>query len=497
MLNKKLFFLSLLVAALLFTSCKWFQKVGSSPKVSFNISEADALGGRDLNTDGSASGSRAADHSKGSALVKIMQDGSLESAVSFTLPDTSNLSDKNRAKKPKYGKLTDVFLPPKESGCKDVYLLFDFPTYFITEDPKEPGHGTHWGLSSFICIHEDNTWTDLLYDSPWGVTVFNITSKKNIQIAPDGTLYVLYNEGDWHFFIKKYDPATKTVSELCSFGRSSPLVEETDNWTLEQWESNQISVNRMELSKDLKWAYIQIQKNDKQYIHVASIENPKNYTDIVLDNCRDICRWDYEEKSNKLYYLETIRNPDYSEKELNIYKIDADGKSNKELFKKLELSQACEALHAVAEDTVWARYNSNETSGINTIVLEDLKTNKVVAKIPLKPAGTNYSCEQDYITTDDAVYFRYSADFDDHLYLNKTNEIFRVSISDGSVINYTDMLEEKNNIAITNWNVGDSKLYIVGIVNDEPVNYEINLDGTGIPKKVAEGQVLTCIGSLR
>ena len=59
------------------------------------------------------------------------------------------------------------------------------------------------------------------------------------------------------------------------------------------------------------------------------------------------------------------------------------------------------------------------------------------------------------------------------------------------------MLEEKNNIAVTNWSVGDSKLYIVGWSGDEPVNYEINLDGSGDPKKLAEGQVLTCIGSLR
>ena len=485
------------MADVLFTSCGWFQKVGSSPKVSFNISEADALGGKDLDSERSAAGARAADHTEKSALIKIMQDGSLESAVSFTLPDTSNLSDKNRAKKPKYGKLTDVFLPPIDSGCSDVYLLFDFPTYFMTEDPERPGHGTHWGLSSFICIHEDNTWTDLLYDSPWGVTVFNIGSKKNIQIAPDGALYVLYNEGGWHYFIKKYDPATKTVSELCSFGRSSPLVEETDNWTLEEWERNQIFVNRMELSKDIKWAYVQIQKSDKQYIHVASIENPKNYTDIILDNCRNICRWDYEEKSDKLYYLETLRNDDYTELGSNIYKIDSDGKSNKKLFKSLDFSQVCEDLHAVAQDTVWSRYKSYENPGVETIVLQDLTTDKIIAKIPLRPAASEYFCEQDYITTDDAVYFRYSADFDDHLYLNKTNEIFRVSISDGSVINYTDMIVEKNNIAITNWNVGDSKLYIVGIVNDEPVNYEINLDGTGTPKKVAEGQVLTCIGSLR
>ncbi len=497
MLNKKLSFLSLLVAGVLLTGCEWFQKVGSGPKVSFNISEADALGGKDVNTDRSVSGARAADHTERSALVKIMQDGSLESAVSFTLPDTSNLSDKNRQKKPKYGKLTGVFLPPLDSGCSDVYLLFDFPTYFMTEDPKRPGHGIHWGLSSFICIHEDNTWTDLLYDSPWGVTVFNIESKKNIQIAPDGALYVLYNEGNWHYFIRKYDPATKTVSELCSFGRESPLVEETDNWTLDDWDSNLIYVQRMELSKDVKWAYVQVQRNDKQYIHVASIENPENYTDIILDNCRNICRWDYEEKSDKLYYLETIRDDNYEEREYNIYRIDSDGKSNKELFKSLDSYQACESLHAVAKDTVWSRYKSYEYGGTETIVLQDITTDKIVAKVQLRPAETEYFCEQDYITTDDAVYFRYSADYDETINANKKNEIFRVSISDGTVINYTDMLENKNNIGVTNWQVGDSKLYIVGFVNGEPVNYEINLDGTGTPKKIAEGQVLTCIGGLR
>ncbi|MBR5401418.1 MAG: pilus assembly protein N-terminal domain-containing protein [Treponema sp.] len=77
------------------------------------------------------------------------------------------------------------------------------------------------------------------------------------------------------------------------------------------------------------------------------------------------------------------------------------------------------------------------------------------------------------------------------------NELFRVSVSNGSVIKYTDKLSEKNNIMITGWNVGDSKLYIAGRSNGKAANYEINLNGTGTPKKVAEGQVFTCIGSLK
>ena len=60
-----------------------------------------------------------------------------------------------------------------------------------------------------------------------------------------------------------------------------------------------------------------------------------------------------------------------------------------------------------------------------------------------------------------------------------------------------DMLTEKNNIAVSNWNVGDSKLYITGWNGDEPANYEINLDGSGETKKIAEGQAFTCIGGLR
>lgn len=496
MQNKKLLFLSLLVTGVLFTGCEWFQKIGNPPKVSFNISEANAIGGRDIDSEGSRSGDRAVDHSKGSALLKIMQDGTLESAVSFTLPDTSNLGEKNRKKKPKYGKLTDVFLPPEGSDCTDVYLLFDFPTYFMAEDPENPGHGEHWGFSSFICIHEDNTWTDLFYDSPWGVTVYEIESKKNIQIAPDGTLYVLYQEGGWEFYIRKYDPVTKKATELCRFGRSAPLVEETEGWTLEQWESNQISVNRMVLSKDLKWAYIQIEKKDKKYIHIVSIENPENFTDIVLDVKDDVCCWDYDEKADKLYYLKRTWKADGTLASANIYKANCDG-TNEKVAKELPLSQAIDSLISVAENILWIRYVTSEDLGKDTVVFQDLATGTNVAEVPLTPVEYPYDCRQDFITKNDAVYFRYSCDYDFDKQCEKCNEIFRVAVSDGSVTKYTEMLEEKNNIAVTNWSVGDSKLYIVGWSGDEPVNYEINLDGSGDPKKLAEGQVLTCIGSLR
>lgn len=495
MFKNKFVCLSLVAAGFLFTGCQWFQKVGNPPKVSFNFSEAEAVGGRNINAERSASGDRAVDHSNRSALVKIMEDGNLESAISFTLPDTSNLSEANRRKTPKYGKLKEVFLPPEDSGCTDVYLLFDFPTYFITEDPERPGHAEHWGLSSFICIHEDNSWTDILYDSPWGVTVYNIDSKQNIHVTPDGTLYVLFNAGGWEYHIRKYDPKTRKSSEFCSFGRRSPLIEETDSWTLEDWENNRIDVNVMKLSKDLKWAYIQIEKSGKQYIHAVSMDNPKISYDKILGNGSDLCCWDYEEKSDKLYYLVREKDSDNAIVSTKVYKSDSDGQ-NEELVKDLGVRD-CDSLFAVTEDTVWIKYRSLDSGDNENAVIENLATGEIVASIPLPSDSRYYDCRQNFVVKDDALYFCYSANHDFEKECDGNNFIFRVAVADGSVVKYMDMLTEKNNIAVSNWNVGDSKLYITGWNGDEPANYEINLDGSGEAKKIAEGQAFTCIGGLR
>ena len=505
MFSKKFLFLSFVVAGVLVTGCRKEPKITPAPKVSFNISGADALGGRKKNSARSASGARAADNSGDSALVKIMEDGTLESALNCKITTIEGLPQADMDRMTQWGKLTDVFLPPKDSNCSDVYLLFDNPTWFPAE--YEPNHVGHWSLSNLLCIHEDNTWTDLMYDSPWDLQIFPIDSKKNIQIAEDGSLCVLYREGGgWEYYIRKYDPATKTVKEICRFGRSAPLVEETVGWTNEDWLKNYIFINKMEISKDGKWAYIQIIKTDIEYIHVVSIDEPSNSVDIILDatdsetGMRYSC-WDYDEITNALYYLKIQRDENDSSKitKQAVCKVDCDGKNPVEVA-ALETINQYMALTAMNDESVWIKYeeflSAADGNTNSTVIFENVKTGEK-KEVLLPTAQYSYYCGDNYIVKGDYIYSCYGTgdhDLDTQAY--KTNVLFSFSVKDKSVLSYTDSIPEKTDIAIATWNVGEEKLYISGKSNEEPVNYAINLDGSA-SEKIAEGQVFTCIGSLK
>ncbi|MBR5401417.1 MAG: hypothetical protein IK102_06330 [Treponema sp.] len=427
MLNKNLLLISLLVVGVVLTGCGK-KKSAPAPTVSFNISGADALGGRDINPARYASGARAAaDNSNGSALVKIMQDGTLESALSANVSEIDGLPADYAQRMTHYAKLTDIFLPPKNSGCSDVFLLFDGETHFPSEYQDKPGNVGYWSLSQLLCIHSDNTWTDIMYDDPMGLEVYPMDTKKNIQIADDGSLFLLFRDGGgWEYYIRKYNPATKTVSELCRFGRSAPLDEEIVGWTDDDWQSNHINIDRLEISKDGKWAYIQIRKDKKNYIHVVSVDDPTNCTDIVLDENNTEyglaypC-WDFDKEANQLYYVKIER---YANNESGhaagtidkriVYKADYNGK-NPEKFKELSDSYF-DALMVVAKDKVWMLYYDLDTTEYpkytQTIRFLDVtgQNEKLVASVPLTESDRAYCCGfngDGYTIKDGYVYMCY------------------------------------------------------------------------------------------
>ena len=513
MFNRKILFLSLLVVGILFTGCPKEAEepepvAAPWPEVSFNISDAEALGGRDSTSARSASGARAAeDNSNGSALVKIMEDGTLESALSCQLSDIESMTEEEELEMTNYARLTDVFLPPKDSGCSDVYLLFDDKTNFPVQNKKNPHYIDYWCISRLVCIHDDNSWTDILYDDPINGQVCQIESKKNIQVGSDGSLYVLFRQaGDWFYLIRKYDPKTKKATELCKFGIAVPSAEELATWTEDDWDDASIQARKLKISKDGKWAYIEVVEHEKNYIHVLSTENSDLFKDIDLGD--GYTYWDYDEESNQLYYVRVTKaGKEISEKKL--YKADYKGEKETLLtvidLENSDIIYSCDELIVVAKDTIWIK--TNYTAGLS---FHELKINnnqatdqgeKKFVQIP-QNAG-NY--QDYYIIRDNAAYFWYaSGGIDDSTHKNydgsyyNYNEIIRVPFTDAPAVLYRNILPEQNNIIMSSWNVGDSKLYITGWDHDDkPVNYAINIDGTGEAEPVAEGQVFTCIGSLK
>ena len=503
MLRKNLLLLSLFMAGLVFTSCGDKPKAAPPPEISFNITDASAIAGKEVDPDRSAFGARDADDVNNTAVVKIMEDGTLKSAMNCKVYSIYGFTPEEQKKRTKWAKLTDVFLPPKDSGCSDVYLLFDGETSFPTEYQDNPGHIGFWTLSQLICIHGDNTWTDILYDSPWGQDLVFMETKKCIQIASDGSLYVLFRDAFCgEFYLRKYDATTKKVSELCRFGKKAPLISDTESWTPEEWEKSRIYIKKIRISKDGKWAYIEIEQPERVYLHVVSTDDPSNFKDIELNEGAEpgcfLPAWDYDEESDQIYYLKP-NNDDFENAFANdVWKANCNG-SKCEFYKRFFTEQFCNALMVVDKDTVWARYDDSNLNYDQIICFKNIATDKVTASFTLPYLqNTGFYCEdEDYIIKDNAIYLCYGAfgDYQNEYY--DMNEIIRVSVTDGSVIDYSDMLTEKYHIMVIGWSVGDSKLYITGKSNGQPANYAINLDGTGTPQRIGEGQIFTCIGGLK
>ena len=502
MLRKNLLLLSLFLAGLVFTSCGDKVKAAPPPEVSFNITDASVIAGKEVDPEKFAFAARDADDINNTALVKIMEDGTLKSAMNCKVYSILDFAYEEQKKRTKWAKLTDVFLPPKDSGCSDVYLLFDGETRFPAEYQDNPGNIGSWTLSQLICIHGDNTWTDILYDSHWGQDCVRMENKKCIQIASDGSLYVLFRDALCsEFYLRKYDVTTKKVTELCRFGRAAPLVSETENWTLEDWEKNRTYIQKIRISKDGKWAYIEIEQGERVYLHVVSTDDPLNFKDIELnEGARPGCflpAWDYDEESDQIYYLQP-NNEIEGLVPNDVWKTNCDG-SKCEFYKRFFAEDHCDALMVVAKDTVWARYEKPNANNDEIICFKNIATDKVTASFTLPNLqNTGFYCgDEDCIVKDNAIYLCYGAFEGDQYEYYDMNEIFRVSVTDGSVIDYSDMLSEKYHIMVIGWSVSDSKLYITGKSNDQPANYAINLDGTGTPQRIGEGQIFTCIGGLK
>lgn len=502
MLRKNLLLLSLFIAGLVFTSCGEKRKAAPLPEVSFNITDASAIAGKEVDSDRSAFGARDADDVNNTAVVKIMEDGTLKSAMNCKVYSIYDFTPEEQKRRTHWAKLTDVFLPSKDSGCSDVYLLFDGETSFPAEYQDNPGSIGFWTLSQLICIHGDNTWTDILYDDPWGHDLVFMENKKCIQIASDGSLYVLFrNAACSEFYLRKYDATTKKVSEICRFGRAAPLVSETENWTLEDWEKNRTYIQKIRISKDGKWAYIEIEQDKRVYLHIVSTDDPSNFNDIELNEGAELGyfwpAWDYDEESDKIYYLKP-NNDDFANAIANdVYKANYDG-SKCEFYKKFYTTgQACNALMVVDKDTVWARYDDSNLNYDQIVCFKNIATDEIVTQFTLPHLDFPFYCEENYIIKNNALYMCFSSSDDDQTYYYNMNEIFSVSVTDGSVIDYSDMLTEKYHIMVIGWSVGDSKLYITGKSNGQPANYAINLDGTGTPQRIGEGQIFTCIGGLK
>lgn len=243
--------------------------------ITFNISNAKALAGA---SDDSSKSARDAEES--SKLLKILQDGTIESAIS--VPSDLHLAN-----------VTAVLQAPSSS---DIFIIFDSTSWGSGYWDETTDKWINDGLSQLICVHSDGTYDDVLgWDkingnaSKW-IWCYNSDYSNSIKFDDAGNLYYLCYEQSGNSsssVFYKYNSTTKTNKQLTP---AYPNV----------W------YNRFDVSKDGKYLFLEGGVSDSNssdnFLKVIPVDDPNSDEYIVYGSWN--FSWVYDNYTNYLYLCE-------------------------------------------------------------------------------------------------------------------------------------------------------------------------------------------------
>ena len=243
--------------------------------ISFNLANAKALAGQET-------GSRSARAlSESSTLVKILENGSVQSAIK--VPEDMNLSPVNA-----------VFQSPVGS---DIFILFSENTWYNHED--ENGKWVNEGFSQLICVHEDGSYDDVLGFDPEGRNWKNIWANGSdyascLKFDSKGNLYYMCyessgNNGSSVFY--KYNPTTKENKQLTA-------------------AVSRYSYRSFTVSKDGSYIFVEGwvngNNNSEQFLRAIPVNDPDNPRNIIYGSWN--FSWVYDDYTNVLYLCENTND---------------------------------------------------------------------------------------------------------------------------------------------------------------------------------------------
>ena len=239
--------------------------------ITFNISNAKALAG--AQDDGSAKSAREATDS--SKLLKILEDGNIESAIS--VPEDLHLAN-----------VTAVLQAPSSS---DIFIIFDGTSWGSGYWDEASDKWISEGLSQLICVHSDGSYDDVLgWDningnaSKW-IWCYNSDYSNSIKFDDNGNLYYLCSEQSGNSssnVFYRYDSKTKTNRQL----------------TVAQ---PNIYYERFDVSKDGKYLFVEGSSSDR-FLRVIPVDDPDDVENIVYGSWN--FSWVYDNYTNYLYLCE-------------------------------------------------------------------------------------------------------------------------------------------------------------------------------------------------
>ncbi len=446
-LIKITFSAAVLAAAIFLTGCPKDPKgTGPVPNISFDISNAEALAGIAKTQNRSA---RAADPN--ALLQKFFDDGTVDAAMDMDgNPFGEHLSY-----------VDYVVLPPKDVDSKDVYLLMeDYSWTYVNVD----GHKEFWVLSPLLCIHEDNSYDDVLLPSPFTNSFpYVIDYKENLQFLKDGSLVYLCRTGVADkYFMKKWDPKTNETTDICTI----PLKENEESILIERFS--------IDKSEDFIYMKVETVNNDgtgSNYLQISQISNPDFYYSL-----NGVTGWCYSPYDDSLYYSRYYSEEDDTQ---GLFKADKTG-SNPE-----QLSTAMfRYLIPESAQKIWGQNGYTETElEIQNILSEKLENtlyDKAFTEKISYTAPEYYYFWGDYISKNNTLYFMHS-----HVDSTMRHEDAIIAIPTNDPNSEPqNLLEFNQHIQLHSWDVNENSLFIVGVDYEtrEPINYKIDLKtGEQIP----------------
>ena len=258
-----------------------------SDKLSFSSGGFSALALVDENDAGrsvrSARGARAADATSDALIVKILEDGSMQSFLS--VPENVTLS-----------KICYIAKSPL-ADAKEIYIVFQNETWWGEDVYNEDGSWKEWkqySIGQLICVKEDGSFIDILEKEDGTHKWLYNASRDSVYFDNYGNVYYLVNEGsgnDYTNMIYKFNPRNGTNVQL-----TSPVPN--------------TYYDKMMISKDGQWIFAKggrwAQNSSSQFLRAIPVATPDFPINIFYEsnNSNWINDWYYDDDANAIYYIQ-------------------------------------------------------------------------------------------------------------------------------------------------------------------------------------------------
>ncbi|MBP5448623.1 MAG: hypothetical protein J6Y01_00735 [Spirochaetales bacterium] len=429
----------------------------TAAKVSFNISDAVALGASGGLSNSRSVGRDGDDAADGSSLIKVMQDGSIKSAVSFE----GSIKCAN---------IQSLFKSPVSD---DVYILYD---------------GASWAsdriLDPLVCVHPNGSYTNLLTQATqFSDNDYLFTGDGLIDFDENGNTYILgFEGGHWENYVYMYNPKTdKRTTLISSVGQH--LSEDPSE-----------HFDRIMHGKDGKYLYVGGLYTDTYnfFVRAIPIDNPTDYTQVGGDAHN--FGWTYDIYNDCLI----VSYDDRSAHQQGTYRISADGKTEGEKIDDDNYIKFIPTKYGV-----WAFSDYNDDNGQSRSVIKNIYTE--TDEVFINTASRNMSpysvfTDKYYDVIGDYIYIIYSGygeleEGKEGTESDMMSQLFRVNMKDKTCEDVLKNSDCTDHILIYSWSANENVLYYSGKYTGGDVNGKVDLK-TLNHERISSSQRLSCLAAM-